>query len=203
MGHEANCQCRAGSESAPAKALLESTELILRGAIKRRYALASIAQVQVRGADLQFLAGGEAVTLELGADEAAAWARKLLKPPPSLAAKLGVGPDQPVYVLGSVQDPALATALQGAVTGDAAQARQWLAVLLKPADLQDLLRALQAKPAAAVWAVYQKGQKGAAATPGDAAVREALRSAGYRDNKTSAVSETLTATRYARVNPAA
>lgn len=200
MGRVANCQCRAGLESASAKALLESTELILRGAIKRRYALASIAQVQVQGADLRFQAGGESVTLELGADEAAAWARKLLKPPPSLAAKLGVGPGQAVYVFGSVQDPALTTALQGAVTGDAAQARQWLAVLLKPSDLQDLLLALQANPAAAVWAVYTKGP---AATPGDAAVREALRSAGYRDNKTSAVSATLTATRYARINPAA
>lgn len=203
MGREANCHCRAGSESAVAKVLLESTEVILRGAIKRRYALACIAQVQVHGADLRFEASGEAVTLELGAKEAAAWARKLLKPPPSLAAKLGLGPDQPTFVLGSVQDPALASALHGAVTPDAAQARQWLAVLMVPADLQGLLhalQALQAEPAPAVWAVYRKGP---AALPGDAQVRQALRGAGYRDHKTSAVSDTLTATRYARFNPAA
>jgi hypothetical protein len=43
----------------------------------------------------------------------------------------------------------------------------------------------------------------AGALPGDAQVREALRAAGYRDHKTSAVSDTLTATRYARFNPAA
>lgn len=200
MGRVANCHCRAGAENAPAKALLESTELILRGAVKRRYPLSTIAQVQVHGAELRFQSGGEAVALGLGADEAAAWARKLLKPPPSLAAKLGVGPDQPVFVLGAVRDPALAAALQGAVTDDAAQARQWLALLLAPAELQGLLQALQLKPAPAVWAVYRKGP---AAEPGDAQVRQTLRAAGYRDTKTSAVSDTLTATRYARINPAA
>ena len=208
MGRVANCHCRAGPDSGTAKALLESNEVILRGAIQRRYPLASITQIQVRGGELQFRAGNEAVALELGAEEAAAWARKLLKPPPSLADRLGVRPDQPTFVFGQVQDPVLASALQGAVTSPAGQARQWLAVLLKASDLQDLLQALQATPAPAVWAVYRKGGRGEQGSapgdaPGDAQVREALRAAGYRDHKTSAVSDTLTATRYARFNPAA
>ncbi len=197
MGREATCRCRVGVQAATAKALLESSALILRGGVKRHYPLAAIAQIQVQGAELHFRAGDESVVLDLGTDLAAAWARHLMKPPPSLAAKLGVGPDRPVYVLGAVQDPALAAALQGAVTGAAEQARQWLAVLLAPADLQALLQALQATPAPAIWAVYRKGP---VADPGDGQVRQALRAAGYRDTKTSAVSAQLTATRYGAIH---
>jgi hypothetical protein len=46
-----------------------------------------------------------------------------------------------------------------------------------------------------LWAVYPKGM---AANPGEAAIRSALRSAGWMDNKTCAVSARLTATRYGR-----
>lgn len=200
MGREATCHCRVGAQAATAKALLESSAIILRGAVKRHYPLAAIAHIQAQGAELHFQVGGESVVLELGTDRAAAWARQMLKPPPSLAAKLGVGPDRPVYVLGAVQDPALAAALQGAATATAGQARQWLAVLLTPADLQALLQALQATAAPTIWAVYRKGP---AAHPGDGQVRQALRAAGYRDSKTSAVSAQLTATRYSAVQPAA
>ena len=200
MGREATCHCRVGAQAATAKALLESSALILRGAVKRHYPLAAIAQISVQGAELHFRAGDEAVVLDLGTDRAAAWARQLVKPPPSLAAKLGVGPDRPVYVLGTVHDPVLSAALQGAVAETAGRARQWLAVLLAPADLQALLQALQATAAPTIWAVYRKGP---AADPGDGQVRQALRAAGYRDSKTSAVSTQLTATRYSTGHPAA
>ncbi len=200
MGREATCHCRVGAQAADAKALLESSALILRGAVKRHYPLAAIAQIRVQGAELHFRAGDEAVVLDLGSDLAAAWARQLVKPPPSLAAKLGVGPERPVYVLGTVRDPVLSAALLGAVTEATDQARQWLAVLLSPADLQALMQALQATAAPAIWAVYRKGP---AADPGDGQVRQALRAAGCRDSKTSAVSTQLTATRYSAIRPTA
>jgi len=200
VGREATCHCRVGAQAVTARALLESSALILRGVVKRHYPLAAIAQIRVQGAELHFRAGDEAVVLDLGTDQADAWARQLMRPPPSLASKLGVGPDRPVYVLGTVQDPVLSAALQGAVAETAAQARQWLAVLLVPADLQALLLAVQATPAPTIWAVYRKGP---GADPGDGQVRQALRAAGYRDSKSSAVSAQLTATRYSAVHPAA
>ena len=46
-----------------------------------------------------------------------------------------------------------------------------------------------------LWCVYPKGK---AVNPGDGAIRSALRGAGWIDTKTCAVSERLTATRYAR-----
>ena len=67
---------------------------------------------------------------------------------------------------------------------------QWLAVLHEPTELPALLGQLQGAAVPALWAVYPKG--GAM----DAAVRTALRAAGWRDAKACAVSERLTATRY-------
>jgi hypothetical protein len=46
-----------------------------------------------------------------------------------------------------------------------------------------------------IWIVYEKGPKAAF---GEGAVRSFMRGAGYRDNKVAAVSDRLTAMRYAR-----
>ena len=47
---------------------------------------------------------------------------------------------------------------------------------------------------AQVWIVHGKGRE--ATAPGDNAVREVLRSAGWRDTKVSAIGGTWSATRY-------
>jgi hypothetical protein len=49
-----------------------------------------------------------------------------------------------------------------------------------------------------VWVVHPKGP---GASPSDAEVRTAMRGWGYVDNKTTAVSAALTATRYVRTAP--
>ena len=51
-----------------------------------------------------------------------------------------------------------------------------------------------------VWVVYPKGPD---ASPSDTEVRTAMRGWGYVDNKTSAVSDALTATRYVQTQPPA
>ena len=66
-------------------------------------------------------------------------------------------------------------------------------------DADDLAKALAehgAMPQLPLWAIYPKGKQAAF---GDAPIRDALRSAGFRDTKSCAVSDRLTATRY---NPA-
>lgn len=196
MGREARVQATVGGASAEVQALLESRELILRGGLRRRWALDTLAGTAVDGGALAFVAGGEAVRLELGAAEAAAWAKKIATPPPTLAAKLGVGAATPAFTCGPLDDAALAAALQGATTADAKAAGQLVAVVLDAAGLAAALRQMARLPAARhAWLVYPKGK---AANPGDAAIREAWRGAGFNDTKTCAVSATLTATRYSR-----
>jgi hypothetical protein len=199
MGREATCPAQVGPERAEVKALLESTELILRGAIKRRYRVAELRDVRVAGGALHFQVGGETVALRLGVEQSQSWATKIKTPPPSLAAKLGVGPTQRAFVCGVVDDAALVQALQTATTTDAKSAHVLLAVLRNEADLSNAIKTHARMGCPAMWVVYRKGEgKGKAAALGDTQVRQTLRAQGYMDNKTAAVSDTLTATRYAR-----
>lgn len=197
MGLEATCICRTAAGAAEVRALLESRELILRGAIRRTIPIASIAGLRIDPAGaLAFRVGDEAMMLELGQEKAARWAKKIATPPPSLASKLGLGPAAKALLFGDVADPALIAALEGNRADDAADAALGLAVV---ADRAALDRALADYVAAGIagpiWIVHGKGPR---ASIGDGAVRAHMRAAGYRDNKVSAVSDTLSATRYAR-----
>jgi hypothetical protein len=195
MGREAECWCTAGAEAAQAKALLETAGVILRGAIRRRWDTAQLQDLRIEGRRLCFNVANEAVALELGAEEAARWLSKLNTPPPSLQSKLGIGASSPAFVCGPLDDAALAQALAGATTDSADDAVVMIAVARSPADLAAALKVHATMPARAVWVVHPKG-KGASLS--DAQVRATLRAAGYVDNKTSAVSALLTATRYTR-----
>lgn len=193
MGLEATCICCVDGESAEAKVLLESRELILRAPLRRRFAIAGMADIRVEGDSLLFTAEGSAVGLKLG-DAAPRWAKKILTPPPSLAGKLGIGAGRPAHVIGAVDDAALAEALDGHVAGPGL-ARLSVAVVRDGAELDDALEAHRAlPPGSPIWVVHGKG---AGASFGDNAVRAHMRALGYRDSKSSAVSERLSATRYA------
>ncbi|MBN9020688.1 MAG: hypothetical protein J0H08_01005, partial [Rhizobiales bacterium] len=86
----------------------------------------------------------------------------------------------------------LAEALDGVLVDEAGQASMAIARI---DDGADLARAQAACGSLPLWAVYPKGK----AVPfGDAAIRTALRAAGWRDTKSCAVSDRLTATRYNR-----
>ncbi len=195
MGREATCICRVGAETASAKAQLESTTLVLRGALRRRYEIAALQDISVVGDELRFTVGGEAVALALGAVESGRWAAKLRTPPPSLAQKLGLGADVKALVLGPLNDAALAAALQGAVAEKPHQAQMLVAVVHSLQALQAMVETHRSLlPGRPVWVVHGKGRDTAL---GDSLVRQTLRAQGYVDSKTAAVSETLTATRYA------
>lgn len=196
MGLEASCACRWPGGAGEVKALLESRELILRGALRRRLAVPALTAIRVEGESLCFETGGETIALDLGAGRAALWQRKLTTPPPSLAAKLGIGPEAKALVIGAVPDEALTAALDGAVAEDPMSARSSLAVVTSEAELSAALETHAAVPAGApIWIVYGKGRQ---AVLGEAAVRSYMRTHGYIDSKVSAVSETLSATRFAR-----
>ena len=201
MGREAPCTARVGTETAEVTALLESTAIVLRGDIKRRYEIAALQNLRLAGEELLFEAGDEAVALGLGAKEGERWLKKLQTPPPTLAAKLGVSADSPALLIGptvGALDPALAEALAGGITTNVREARMLVAVLSKPSELPRMAEFHADMICKTVWVVHPKGPD---ASPSDTEVRTAMRGWGYVDNKTTAVSERLTATRYVRSEP--
>lgn len=198
MGREASCTARVGNETAEVAALLESTTVVLRGALKRKWDIAALQNLRVEGEELRFEAGEEAVALPLGEKEAGKWLTKLQTPPPTLAAKLGVSAENPALLIGptvGTLDPALAEALSHGLTGNVKEARMLVAVISKPGELERMADFHATMLCKTVWVVHQKGRD---AFPSDAEIRMELRSRGYVDNKTSAVSDKLTATRYVR-----
>ncbi len=198
MGREALCTARVGAETAEATALLESTTVVLRGALKRKWDIAALQNLRVDGDELRFEAADEAVALVLGEKEAGKWLTKLQTPPPTLAAKLGVSAENPALLIGptvGTLDPALAEALSHGLTGNVKAARMLVAVISKPGELERMADFHATMLCKTVWVVHQKGRD---AFPSDAEIRIELRSRGYVDNKTSAVSDNLTATRYVR-----
>ena len=173
MGREALCICRWGSASAEVKALLETHELILRGGLKRKVALADLTGVHVDGDELCFKVGRESVALSLGAKDAASWAKKIAKPAPSLADKLGLKGEAKALVIGALKDAALSAALKGRTTKTGAKAAVAVAVVESE---KDLAKALRAAPAAIpIWIVHGKGK---AASFGETPVRAFMRAKG-------------------------
>lgn len=198
MGREASCTARVGAESAEVTALLESTTVVLRGAVKRKWAIAALQNLRVEAEALCFDVDGDAVALALGEKEAGKWLAKLQAPPPTLAAKLGVSAENPALLIGptvGALDPALAEALSHGLTGNVKAARMLVAVICKPAELERMADFHASMICKTVWVVHPKGP---GAYPSDGEVRMAMRGWGYVDNKTAAVSDALTATRYVR-----
>lgn len=191
MGREAVISATAGEDAGEVRAILESGALILRGAFRRRWPMAAMTGARVEDGALLLTAAGEPVRLELGA-QAAAWAKALATPPPSLRSKLGLDKGK-ALVVGPVEDAELSAALKDARVASLEEATLVVAVIGSEADLARALAALEGRRDRPLWVVYPKG-RGVAF--GDAAIRSALRAAGMMDTKACAVSERLTATRY-------
>lgn len=135
----------------------------------------------------------------LGGPTAERWAAALLRPPPSLADKLGVSSTARAFVSGPLDDDVLRGALAGCTIGLLDDAAVIVAVLEQQADLDAALALAGAAPRLALWCVYPKGRS---SPVGGAVVRDHLRRHAYVDTKSSAVSDRLTATRYTRARRA-
>ncbi len=193
MGRDTETTAQWLGQTAEVRALLESTEIILRGGIRARVPRASINSMSIDQGDLRLGTDRGPLVLELGEVEAARWLAALQKPLPTLAEKLGVSPACLAFVLGRVEDAELEVALRGAVCADLPSAGVLVAILAVPGDLEAASALAMSAPDLAVWCVYPKG-RGSAVT--DSMVRSTFRARGYIDSKSCAVSEALTATRY-------
>lgn len=195
MGREAVAIARWRGAAEEVKAFLESQEIILRGAIRARFARSGISDVVAEGNALALRCNDETLMLELGEAEALKWRDALLKPPPSLSDKLGIGPNKRACVIGEVNDPELVGALASATCIEPGDAAVLLAIVMNETGLLSAFAEASRNPHLALWCIYPKGKD---ASIGDKVAREFMRSSGYMDNKSCAVSARLTATRYSR-----
>lgn len=193
MGRESVAQAEWMGRSAQVKAIAEAHEIILRGAIKARLPRNAVTAVLVENGVLTVEFGQDRLRLELGAQDATKWHALLTTSPPSLAEKLGISGEKPGFVMGRTDDPALGDALIGRSVDDLATAALLVSVINTDDDLARTIETAYQSPDKAVWCIYPKGK---AASPGDAAIRQAMRDAGFKDSKSCSVSERLTATRY-------
>ena len=136
MGREAICACLWNGAKTAVKALIEPPELVLRGEMRRKLPFARMKQVRADGEWLRFTFEDESVALQLGGEMAAKWAKTLLKPPPSLAKKLGITPETTVRMIGTVDDSALKGALAEAKDISDRKGDLILARVNTPADLK-------------------------------------------------------------------
>ena len=198
MGLEANCRCRWDDGLGETKALLEADALILRGDLKRRIPIGEISDLSASGAELHFRHFTETFALELGAARAARWAEKIAAPPPSLAKKLGVAAGSKVLVVDMLEDAVLQEALKGAIAGRDEEAALSLAVIRGEAALRRAFSRQSSpwRPGRRSGSFMRKDGRRPSARGRCAA---SCAAAGYLDNKVSAVSEALSATRYLRV----
>lgn len=193
MGREALTHAEVGGVRGEVRALLESGELVLRGAIRRHFPRSALVGVTAHEDRLCFTCAGEEVQLYLGPKTAAAWAKAIAAPPPTLRAKLGLDKGGRALVLGAFDDKALTEAVTGARAQDAATADMIVACIRSSDELRaarDLHKAHERLP---LWTIYPKGSGVAF---GERDVRAFLRAEGLRDTKSCAVSDRLTATRY-------
>jgi hypothetical protein len=193
MGREANCHCKWGSESADCKVLLETQELIVRGAIRRRVPIASLTHFSVHGGQLRFQAGEDSVALDLGAEQAQRWA-KAIATPPTLATKLGISSTTRLAIFGELDSIELESAVAEAASRDTKDAGLILANVRTVADLNlalDRYAAFCGNPP--IWIIYAKGS-GKPVT--ETEIRRTLRHEGFMDTKVASVSSALTALRF-------
>lgn len=193
MGREAVVHAEVGEETGEVRALLESAEMILRGAIRRRFPKSSIKSVTVKSDTLYFTCAGEPVRLHLGTRTAEAWRKAIATPPPGLRAKLGLDKGARTLLVGLFDDDVLANALKGVIVKNGLDAAMLIVCVRGLGDLTAAQAIHAEHPGFPLWTIYPKG-RGVAF--GEREIRTVLRTAGFNDTKSCAVSGLLTATRY-------
>jgi Protein of unknown function (DUF3052) len=197
MGREALCTCVWNGEKHQVKALLEPPDLILRGEVRRKIPFSKIKNIKADGEMLTLSFEGDSVRLQLGSAMAAKWADAILKPPPTLAKKLGISSETTVRMIGPVDDVALKNALAEAKAISPTKGDLILARVDSAADLSAALRkaAAQLADAVPIWFIYRKG-------PGqplnENQVRSTALAAGIVDTKVASVSAEFSALRFVK-----
>ena len=195
MGNELKCTVRFGKKSSEGKALLETSEVLFRGAFRLNVPFASIKSVKAVDGELRLETANGLAVFELGV-AAEKWCAKILHPK-SRIEKIGLKPGAKISLLGGFDADFLRELKQlvGSVTRDKAAAGS--EAVFFAADSEKELSQVQKvrkslKGATALWIVYPKGQKGI--TEND--VIAAGRKTGLKDVKVVGFSSTHTALKF-------
>jgi hypothetical protein len=193
MGQEAFCRVRFGDQTAEAKALLETNEIIVRGDLRLKIPLVSISNLVEDGDDLHVDFPEGTAVFELGAKNAAKWAT-IIRNPKGLLDKLGVKDGASAAVIG-VREASFLQQLgskAGAVTETLTPGNDF--VFYEADEIGDLMRLEELKQGikvnGAIWVVSPKGKD---ARIRDVDVIAAAREAGLVDTKVVSFSDTHTA----------
>ena len=195
MGRETRCTARHGAQSGAGKALLETNEIIFRGAFRLVIPLAEIHSIAVRDDDLLVSFGKESASFTLGASEAGKWL-KAIRNPKSVLDKLGVKAGHRVAVVG-LASPTFRAELEhaGAILVPETKGEvDHLFFAVNEADDLAFIKKLKAalKQSGALWLLRPKGRK----DPSEAQTRAAGKAAGLVDVKVVGFSEALSAEKY-------
>jgi hypothetical protein len=186
MGQEIKCRVDFAGKSAVGKALLETSELIFRGAFRLKIPFQAITALEASNGRLTIQCAEGETVFHLG-KAAEKWAEKIRNPPSRLD-KLGVRAGSKVHLIGRHDDDFRRELTErGAVKS--AQKPDLVFLSVKDKDQLVELAYLTGTP---VWIVYPKGVK--AITEGD--VIAAGRAAGFTDVKVCSFSPTHTALKF-------
>jgi hypothetical protein len=195
MGNELDCTARFGKQSGRGKALLETNEILFRGAFRLKIPFSSIKSSKAADGELRIQTAEGLAVFELG-PTAERWCEKILHPKSRLE-KLGVKPGAAVSLIGAFEAEFLRELREqtsnitvGKVAGD----MEWFFLAAgSRGDLASVAKLAKAMTgAAALWIVYPKGQK--QITEND--VLAAGRKAGLKDVKVVSFSSTHTGLKF-------
>lgn len=173
-------------------AILESTELIIRGPYKLRAPLQKIQNLSINGVCLCFEFEGDAYRLELGPN-AKKWHDKILAPPKTLSEKLGLKAGLKIHALSQVSSDELKLAISASL--DAYENANLTIAEIKSED--DLNLALKNnRRNLPIWLANIKGKSSILS---ENQIRETMRNNGFKDNKTCSINDIWSATRYHKV----
>jgi hypothetical protein len=200
MGKEANCSVKLGKRRVQGKALLETSELVFRGAedgFRLKIAFSSIKSAKAVDGELRLQTADELAVFELGA-AAEKWCEKILHPKTRME-KLGMKAGARVALIGNFDFDAefvaeLEAGTKNVTRGKMAANSEWIFFGAKSSqELPQVSKLAKGmKGAAALWVVYPKGQK--QITEND--VIGAGRKAGLKDVKVVGFSATHTALKF-------
>ena len=191
MGNEAQCRVEIGGEAADAKALLETEELIVRGALRAKIPFREAKDVAADGGVLRLRWNDRDVRVHVGRD-AAKWAEKI-RNPKSVLDKLGVKSGQKASVIGTV-DSAFTEQLEARGVEVSRKPRPGRDLIFFAANRREDLARLEElrctlQPTGAIWILRPKGHPSIS----ESDVMAAGKNAGLVDVKVVRFSETHTA----------
>jgi hypothetical protein len=197
MGYDSTCTLTIDGRPFRGTAVLEHTDLLFRGDVRLVIPLNGIDQARADGDALVIVFGGRTAALEIGADAAAKWARRITSPP-SRADKLGVKAGMRIALVG-MEDEALVEEIgaKGALLETRARSKGLDMIFFAAKAPRDLSRlatiACRLEPAGAIWLIRAKG-RGAPISERDSMA--AGKEAGLVDVKVVSYSDTHSAEKY-------